>query len=241
MDADAAREAVKELWIVVVFLCALLYLTACGRKSQAEQLAALDSAYQSGVLTKEEYDVKKAAIIGPTPAPQAPPVAAAAAPAAPVTPAAPAPVPELPAPPAAPAAQVAPVTKAVKPEQLEPEPAPSSGCEDAEYKSNKNGPQARFFPMPVAKVKTAALAALATLDFTIHKDNGNEIEASKKRHIGVVIGAGGEREILHFEAAQQGGQKGTRVTGETKKSFTGRLAQKSWTAAVLAQTACNLR
>jgi hypothetical protein len=232
VDADAAREAVKKFWIALV-LCALVCLSACGnRKSQAEQLAALDSAYQSGVLTKEEYDLKKAAIVGP--APQAPPVAAVPAAAAPVTPAAPAPPPEPPAPPA-------PVAKAVKPEQPEPEPAPSSGCEDAEYKSNKSGPQTRFFPMPVAKVKTATLAALATLDFTIHKDSGNEIEASKKRHIGVVIGAGGEREILHFEPAQQGGQKGTRVTGETKKSFTGRLAQKSWTGAVLAQTACNLR
>ena len=41
--------------------------------SQAEQIAALDSAYQSGVLTKEEYDAKKAAIVGPAAA-QAPAV-----------------------------------------------------------------------------------------------------------------------------------------------------------------------
>jgi hypothetical protein len=30
------------------------------------------------------------------------------------------------------------------------------------------------------------------------------------------------------------------VTGETNKSFIGRLTQKSWTSAVLAQIACSL-
>jgi len=94
--------------------------------------------------------------------------------------------------------------------------------------------------MPVEKVKKAALDSLALLDFTIHKNEGNEIEASKKRHIGAVIGAGGEREILHFMPAQEGGKQGTLVTGETKKSAVG-LAQKSWTSAVLAEIACNLR
>ncbi|HYW46853.1 MAG TPA: hypothetical protein VE959_28560, partial [Bryobacteraceae bacterium] len=76
---------------------------------------------------------------------------------------------------------------------------------------------------------------------TIHKNAGNEIEASKRRHIGVVIGKGGERVTLRFAEAQQGSQRGTRVTGETRKSVIGRLAQKSWTNAVLAQTACMLR
>ena len=238
-------------------------------KSQADQLAALDSAYQSGVFTKEEYDAKKAAILGqavpapapapsPEPLPQAtppapaaedPPIASsapsvqtqavpepAAQPSAAQPTAASPPVPRVKPAPAAPTAKTAPTT------QAESEPAPSHGCEDAEYRTRKDeGPQSRFFPMPVARVKKAALAALDTLDFNIHKQDGNEIEASKKRHLGVVVGAGGEREILQFEAATQGGQRGTRVTGETKKSVMGRLAQKSWTAAVLAQTACNLR
>jgi hypothetical protein len=223
----------KRLWIAVAFAC----LLACNRKSQAEQLAALDSAYQSGVLTKEEYDAKKAALVGTATVPA--PVTPAATPSAPPSSPTPAPVP---APAAAPAPVApAPVAKGGEPDQPEAEPAPSSGCDDAEYKSHKNGPQARFFPMPTAQVKKAAMAALTTLDFTIHKSGGNEIEASKKRHIGVVIGAGGEREILRFSAAEQGGQKGTRVFGETKKNFVGRVTQKSWTAAVLAQTACNLR
>ncbi len=101
--------------------------------------------------------------------------------------------------------------------------------------------QERFFPMPVATVKKEAVAALKSLDFTIHKDAGNEVEASRNRHIGVIIGSGGERVVLQFVVAQQGGQKGTRITAETKKSIVGRLAQKSWTNAVLAQTACMLK
>jgi hypothetical protein len=95
--------------------------------------------------------------------------------------------------------------------------------------------------MPPAAVRRAAASALRTLDFTIHKDSNNEIEASKKRHIGVLIGAGGEKVILQFKTSRQGGLEGTLVTGETKKSFVGRVAQKSWTTAVLAQTACVLR
>ncbi len=200
MDSYAAREAVKKLRIILIFGIALICLSACGRKSQAEQLAALDSAYQSGVLTKEEYDAKKAALMGP-----APPVPAAPAPAATViTPAAPA-----------------------------PEPARSKGCEDAESQPPKTGRQSRFYPLPEARVKRAARAALATLNFTIHKDSGEEIETDKR--------AGGEREILHFEATLQDGRRGTRVTAETKKGLIGRVAQKSWTASILAQTACNLR
>ena len=76
---------------------------------------------------------------------------------------------------------------------------------------------------------------------TIHRDSGHEMEASKRKHLSAVVGAGGERLILHFASSRKGGRGGTQVTGETKKSIVGRLSQKSWTAAVLAQIACNLR
>jgi hypothetical protein len=217
-------------WLVVV-LSLLLCAGACNRKTKAEQLAALDSAYQSGILTKDEYDAKKIALLGSFTAP--------AAPVAPIAPVAVTPAPT----PAATTAPARPKEVAGTPKtQAGPEVAPLAGCSDQEYKSsNGNGPQERFFPMPLATVKRAAAEALKTLDFDIHKNTNNEIEASKKRHIGVLIGAGGEREILRFKETQLGNQKGTRVTGETKKTFVGRAAQKSWTNAVLAQTACGLR
>ena len=61
------------------------------------------------------------------------------------------------------------------------------------------------------------------------------------RRLSALVGGGGERLYLRFESAQKGGQSGTRVTGETRRSIVGILAQKSWTSAVLAQIACNLR
>ena len=117
-----------------------------------------------------------------------------------------------------------------------------AGCEDAESRSEEQkGVLERFFPVSIEAVHRAATLALKNLDFIVHVDANHEMEASKKRHIGAVIGAGGEKLILHFSAAQRGSQAGTRITGETKKSFVGRLAQKTWTSAVMAQIACNLR
>jgi hypothetical protein len=126
-----------------------------------------------------------------------------------------------------------PVAKAIAPERPEPEPAPTRGCEDAEYNAHKNGKQSRFFTVSVDRARKSTFSALANLGFVVEKDTGNEIEASRK--------SGGDREILHFDATVQGGTKGTKVNAETKKGSAGRAAQKSWTSAVLAQIACGLR
>jgi hypothetical protein len=90
-------------------------------------------------------------------------------------------------------------------------------------------------------VRQAAIQAFTNLDFTVHSSTTHDMEASKKRHLSAVIGAGGERVTLHFSTTKKNGQAVTRVVGETKTSLTGRLAQKSWTTAVLAQIGCNLR
>ena len=281
----------KNIWLMPV--AALLVVSAaCRKDNKAEQLAALENAYRSGVLTEGEYNAKRLALMGPAPAkPTAPMAAPVPAPpvANPVPPAPrspssdtvaapsqlPAPPPPQPAPQPAPgqtpphaatgAAPVPQPPRATPPlppahpeppavetrptpqtgaaeSEPEPEPQPLAGCEDAEYRSgNVKGARQRFYPAPIDSVKRAAGAALLSLDFNIHRDAGNEMEASKRRHIGAIVGAGGERLILHFAEAQQGGHAGTLVTGETRKSFVGRMAQKSWTNAVLAQIACHLR
>ncbi len=210
-----------------MLLAAVAVLSGCShKKSEAEQLGDLDKAYQGGAVTKQEYDAKKAAITGQP--------AATAATAAPAT--------AAPAPDASASSASTPDASSTQPAQAEPEPAPAKGCEDAESRTRKDtGPQTRFYAMPVDKVKKAALDAFETLDFTVHSQDGDQIEASKKRHIGVVIGAGGERVTLDIEAVNQDGQSGTKVTGSTKKSKSGVIGQKSWTAAVLAQIACNLK
>jgi hypothetical protein len=127
-------------------------------------------------------------------------------------------------------------------EEHEPEPAPLAGCEDVEYKSGgQKGSQSRFFAASPDAVWRAAVSSLESLDFNIHKSSNKEIEASKKRHVGVIVGAGGERVILSLRKAERGNQSGTLVIGETKKSLVGRMAQRTWTDAVLAQMACKLR
>jgi hypothetical protein len=224
---------------------ALLTATACNRTNKAEQLAALDSAYQSGLLTKDEYDAKRGALTAAAPAPVA---AQAPAPVLDTTPAAVPPAKEIPPPAPAPRASAPPVASPVPPQvprsvagAHQPEAVPRTGCEDAEYKSGgQKGAEERFFAAPPEAVRRAAVSALSALDFNIHKNSNSEIEASKKRHIGVIVGGGGERVILTFQKSERGGQSGTRVIGETKKSFVGHVAQRTWTDAVLAEMACKL-
>lgn len=98
----------------------------------------------------------------------------------------------------------------------------------------------RFFPAPEDAVRRAANTALDSLEFVVQKDAVHEMEASRKRHLTAAV-TGGEKLILHFSSTQRSGQRGTLVTGETKKSIVGRLTQKTWTSAVMAQIACNLR
>ena len=51
-------------WFLVVSLA--MAGVACSRDKKADQLAALEEAYRSGVVTKAEYDAKRAALSGPT-------------------------------------------------------------------------------------------------------------------------------------------------------------------------------
>lgn len=121
------------------------------------------------------------------------------------------------------------------------EPAPLAGCEDQVKSGGPKGSQERFFPAPIEKVRAAAADAVNALEFEIKKQTKDMIEAHKARHVGVFVGSGGENIVLSFKETTEGGQNGTLVKGETKKTMVGRLAQKTWTSAVLAQTACFLQ
>jgi hypothetical protein len=233
---------VMSRFLAGLLAVALVMAIACNHASdKAEQLAALDNAYQSGLLTKDEYDAKRRALTENDSAP------AAAA----VTPStAPEPSPSPVATPVVPArrASAAPVAASTTPSRSSSnthagpaEPAPLAGCQDTEYKSGgQKGAETRFFAASPEVVRRAAVSALDSLDFNIRTNTNKEIEASKKRHLGAIVGAGGERVILTFKEAEQGGQSGTRVVGQTKKNFVGHVSQKTWTDAVLAQIACKL-
>ncbi len=256
--------------------------SACHKVDKEAQLKALDEAYKSGVFTREEYDAKRQAIMGPpaaapAPAPAPAPVATAEPPAAapveapqptspppepvatqqPVT--APAPVVAAPRQQTAPRPAPQPAPPVVNPSPVvappvatpsappiaqpaEAEPAPLTGCQDMEARAGgPNGVQQRFFPVSEDIARQAALKAFANLDFTIHRSDQHEIEASKKGKLNTVVGGGAERVIVHFASARLDGRPGTKVTAETKKGLVGRVTQKPWTGAVLAQISCNLR
>ena len=282
----------KTAWMAIAVVV-LAGGVACSQAKKSGPEAALDRAYQSGILSRDEYEAKKAALgtsaampvnapvaaglpvtpVAPAPAPAAPaPAAAAPIPAAPSAPgsspvtakppvaakppATAAPV-ALPAEPAAqPVETPQPVAPPVNPTHVaavpvRPAPAardeerresvPPAACEDSEVRPGKEkGKQERFYPMPPSKVRAALLKALNELDFDIHRATDTEIEASRKRHVGLVVGHGGEKVTLSLEEATEGHQRGTRVAGETKKSFVMRAGQKSWTNAVLDQAGCTL-
>jgi hypothetical protein len=114
--------------------------------------------------------------------------------------------------------------------------------QSAEMKPGKEkGKQERFFAFPLAKVKEAVIDAMKGAEFEVKKDSGNELEAKRKRHVGVVVGAGGETLVVQFKETEEGGAKGTRVIAETKKGLVGRVGQKSWANAVLDQAERNLK
>jgi hypothetical protein len=250
---------------IALLTLSLLATSACSHPGQHvdknEQLAALDEAYQANLLTKDEYDAKKLAITGVSPflAP-----ASASAPAAdssesstPLVLASQPKAQKASSPPrgqalasatgisatsSAPPVAVSPKESAPPPINLHSnEPAPLAGCADAEYKSGgQKGTEERFFAASPDTVRNAALSALDSLDFNIHKKSNKEIEASKKRHLGAIVGAGGELVVLTFEPSKRGDTSGTRVTGRTKKHIVGYMAQRTWTDAVLAEMACKL-
>jgi hypothetical protein len=126
-------------------------------------------------------------------------------------------------------------------EKQSKEPATLAGCEDQIRSGGQKGKQERFYPFALPKVKEAAVEALHSLEFEVKKDTNDSLEAQKARHMGVFVGSGGEKVRLDFKEDEQNGQKGTMVTGETKKGFVGGAGQKTWTGAVLSQTACNLQ
>src|SRR5262245_44644748 len=117
---------------------------------------------------------------------------------------------------------------------------PAKSDQSGKMKPGKEkGKQERFFAFPLAKVKDAVIDAMKGAEFEVKKDSGNELEAKRKRHIGVV--SGGETLVVQFKETEEGGAKGTRVIAETKKGLVGRVGQKSWSNAVLDQAERNLK
>lgn len=114
-------------------------------------------------------------------------------------------------------------------------------CANTEMKPGKDAKMERFYPAPMAQVKEAIVSAMKGLEFEMGKQTDTGFEANRKRHFGVMVGSGGEVLVVQMKEAEEGGVKGTKVTMETRKTFAGRVGQKTWTSAVLDQTDCMLK
>jgi len=83
-------------------------------------------------------------------------------------------------------------------------------------------------PYPMDKALEAAKQALATYGCSIKKERADYLECTRDRHIGVVVGSGGEKVTVKLSA--KGSE--TRVEIKTGKGFVGRVGKKNWSTPI---------
>jgi hypothetical protein len=219
---------------IVLLAAGLVASTACNRSNKAEQLAALNGAYQSGLLTKGEYDAKRRALT--TQAPE------------PVTTQAPVPAPN-PAPAAAPpernsAARA--VHRVIGPAWWRRYQRAGTG--------SARGLPGRAIQVGRAERRPGSILCRASGGSPARGGLGTrqsgfqhsqELEQRKRsQHTAAHRRSGRSRWRARDRDVPKGGARRPERHsrgGETKKSFVGRMAQKTWTDAVLAQIDCKLR
>jgi hypothetical protein len=97
--------------------------------------------------------------------------------------------------------------------------------EDA-TKGSKDVDEAVQYPMDA--VQRAVKIGMQTYGFDIKKDKADYLEGTRSRHVGVVVGSGGEKVTVQL-SPESGG---TRVKIETGKGFVGRLGKKNWSTPI---------
>jgi hypothetical protein len=98
--------------------------------------------------------------------------------------------------------------------QAEEKDDPSKGSKDVD----------RTVAYPIAEVLDAAKQALTTYGCDVKKERPDYLECTRDRHVGVMLGSGGEKVTVRLSA--KGSE--TRVEIKTGKGFVGRLGKKNW-------------
>lgn len=108
------------------------------------------------------------------------------------------------------------------------QPATQEKEKDDASKGSKDVDQTVAYPMD--KVLEAAKQALTTYgcDINKEKEKADYLECTRDRHIGVVVGSGGEKVTVKLSA--KGSE--TRVEIKTGKGFVGRLGKKNWSTPI---------
>jgi hypothetical protein len=108
------------------------------------------------------------------------------------------------------------------------QPANQEKEKDDPSKGSKDVDQTVAYPM--AKVLDAARQATATYgcDSKKDKEKADYLECTRDRHIGVFVGAGGEK--VTVKLSEKGSE--TRVEIKTGKGFVGRVGKKNWSTPI---------
>jgi hypothetical protein len=81
---------------------------------------------------------------------------------------------------------------------------------------------------PMDAVQRAMKIGMQTYGFDIKKEKPDYLEGTRSRHVGVVVGSGGEKATINL-SPESGG---TRVKIETGKGFVGRMGKKNWSTPI---------
>jgi hypothetical protein len=81
---------------------------------------------------------------------------------------------------------------------------------------------------PMDAVQRAVKVGMQTYGFDIKEEKPDYLEGTRSRHVGVVVGSGGEKVTVKL-SPESGG---TRVKIETGKGFVGRAGKKNWSTPI---------
>lgn len=104
------------------------------------------------------------------------------------------------------------------------EPIKTEGCYDAAILLGRDLDQS----------KEIAKKVLAAVDSSISEDSAEQIKAQRNRHIGVIVGSGGEEITITLKTVAPGR---TYVAVATKTGFVGAAGQKAWSCQIVDEIA----
>ena len=120
---------------------------------------------------------------------------------------------------------------------------PQQALANASQEEKKDDPskdskdEDRTIAYPAAKVLEAARQALATYGCDVKKEKPDYLECTRSRHVGVMVGSGGEK--VTVQLTDKG--TGTRVQIKTGKGFVGRLGKKNWSTPIFDEMLTTLK
>ncbi|HEX9390900.1 MAG TPA: hypothetical protein VF928_06280 [Usitatibacteraceae bacterium] len=99
-------------------------------------------------------------------------------------------------------------------------PKKTDGCYDASVLLGAN----------IERTKDVSRKVITAVDATVEKETADSISAQRNRHIGLLVGSGGEELLVNWKSITP---EKTFVTVATKTGFVGGAGQKAWSCQVV--------